>query len=214
MDQANSKNKRPLAKKGIKKRFGTFRKNADGSTMIEFSIILPVFLMLLFAILEVGYLFYADAMIESTMDRAARDIRTNNAPDKDYVWDTTDPNAKCKKTGKDCFYDDICIILDSFGDCDDKLSIDVQVFESFKELSEDLSEPVCANNENFDYARQAYDNGDQRDIVRIRLCWVYTPITPGLGLGLSNTPEGRHRIIATSVFQTEPYGRPDADDET
>ncbi len=196
--------------KNPENRFVRLTKDSDGSAAIEFAMVVPIFLALLFGILEVGYLFYADAVIESTMDTAARKIMTGNAPDKDYVWDTSDTTAKCRKSGKECFIDDICSVLSFFGDCEENLAIDVEVFSSFGALASDNSAVTCTDNDDYDYDAQKYDDGDQLQIIRIRLCWLYKPLVPGLGIALADTAEGRHQIVSTSIFRTEPYDKEDS----
>lgn len=56
--------------------FRRFLRKSDGSAALEFSLMLPVFLLILFAIIEVGYLYYAKNMLASGLKKASLVIRT------------------------------------------------------------------------------------------------------------------------------------------
>jgi Flp pilus assembly protein TadG len=50
------------------------KRDKDGATVVEFALVLPVFLALLFAIFEVGLLFFRQMLLDNALQEAARDI--------------------------------------------------------------------------------------------------------------------------------------------
>lgn len=171
---------------------GVFRNDRRGSAAVEFAIILPVFLALVFSIVEAGWFFFVKSAVEQANANAARLIRTGQA-----------------QTGgvtKEQFFDKICNVLDTFGDCSKRLTVDIERFDDFKSLAADLSEPVCRDAGDDKVSALPYDAGAQRDIVRVRVCFLYKPVNPMLGLNLARTKDGMRKIVSVSIFRNEPYG--------
>lgn len=52
--------------------FKKLRKRSDGSTAIEFAIAAPVLLLLIFGLLQLGIMFFADAGLQHAVDEGAR----------------------------------------------------------------------------------------------------------------------------------------------
>ena len=99
-------------------------------------------------------------------------------------------------------------MVDSFGDCNEKLTIDVARFDNFAALSDDMSNPVCRNKDDPSIAGAQFsqaDYGAQRDIIRVRICFLYKPLNPALGLNLAQTEHGERKIISVSIFRNEPF---------
>ncbi len=182
----------------LAKRRNIFR-NKSGSTAVEFAIVAPVFLALVFSIMEAGWYFFVTSSVQQATANAARLIRTGQAQSGDL--------------SKDAFFDEICSIVDQFGSCAEKLTIDISAFSSFGALADDLSDPVCRNRDDPSIEGAQFDAGDyggQRDIVRVRVCFLYKPINPGLGLNLKKTDHGERKIISVNIFRNEPFGAQDA----
>ncbi|WDI29996.1 pilus assembly protein [Hyphococcus flavus] len=162
---------------------------------MEFAIVAPVFLALVFSILEAGWYFFVTSSVETATTNAARLIRTGQAQSSDM--------------SRDAFFNEICRVVDQFGACDDKLTIDISSFSSFGELAADLSDPVCRDKDDPSIEGAQFDKnsyGGQRDIVRVRVCFLYKPINPGLGMNLRQTDHGGRKIISVNIFRNEPFG--------
>ncbi len=178
-----------------------FSKDQSGSTAIEFAMLAPLFLGLIFSIFESGYFYYQQAVIEDVANRAARTIRVGAAPSASYQASTT---VGCQ-TGKDCFYQTICDPLKWFGNCSQNLAVDVKTFNSFSDLNNDLSSASCPSDTNYDYNLQAYEPGQELSIVRIRVCYLVRTFNPALGMKLSRTSGNRRKIISVAIIRNEPY---------
>ncbi len=168
--------------------------NRKGSTAVEFAIVAPILLALIFSIFEAGWYFFVTTSVQQATGNAARLIRTGQAQNGDM--------------SADAFFDEICGVVSAFGDCEDKLTIDISKFSDFAALANDLSEPVCRDRDDPSIAGAQYTTGDfgaQRDIIRVRICFLYEPINPGLGLNLAQTAHGERKIVSVSIFRNEPF---------
>ena len=169
-------------------------RNRSGSTAVEFEMIAPMFFALIFSIFEAGWFYFVSTSVQQANANAARLIRTGQAQSASLT--------------KEAFFKEICDVVDSFGSCDEKLTIDIANYDNFADLSADLSDPVCRDKD--DPAIEgaqfgAGDYGDSEDIVRVRVCFLYKPITPALGLNLAKTKHGDRKLVSVSIFRNEPF---------
>lgn len=162
-----------------------------GASAVEFALVLPIFLGLTFSILEAGYFYFVESAVEAANAKAARLIRTGQ--------------VQTTSLSRDAFFDEICAVVDIFGDCDTQLTVDVSRYASFSALAADLSAPVCRDADPADVDAIPYDAGGAKDIVRVRVCYLHKSFNPGLGLNLEKTNAGALRMISTSIFRNEPY---------
>ena len=181
-----------LKSKAARRRFG---RNQSGSAAVEFAIVVPVFLMTMFSIFEVGWFYYVNSIVDASVTNGARMIRTGQiqssggTPDDQY----------------DILYDDICDVLDTFGDCTTRLTVEVQTYATFADLAADTSTPTCADAPIADLDAIPFSPGDELQIVRVRICYIYSTINPAIGVNLSEPGTGDRRLISTMIFRNEPY---------
>lgn len=177
-----------------RRKFRSFVKNKKGAAAVEFALLAPMFFALTFSILEAGWFFFVNSAVEQANANAARLIRTGQAQNSSL--------------SKDAFYDEICDVMKAIGSCDEKLTIDVTAYPTFAALAADLSAPVCRDRDDPSIAGAQFDVSDygaQRQIVRVRVCYLYKPITPALGLNLAKTTHGDRQLISVSIFRNEPF---------
>ncbi|WP_375207431.1 TadE/TadG family type IV pilus assembly protein [Hyphococcus sp.] len=176
---------------------GTARKwiaDRKGSTAVEFAMVAPILLAMIFSIMEAGWYFFVTTSVQQANANAARLIRTGQAQNGDL--------------SSDAFFNEICDVVKALGDCNEKLTIDISKFSTFAALASDLSEPECRDKDDPSISGAQYtksDFGMQRDIIRVRVCFLYKPINPGLGLNLKQTKHGDRQIVAVSIFRNEPF---------
>ncbi len=171
-----------------------FVRDRRGSTAVEFAIVAPLLLALVFSIMEAGWYFFVTSSVQQASANASRFIRTGQAQNADMT--------------ADAFYQQICGVVSAFGDCNEKLTIDIEKFNNFAALSADMSAPVCRDKDDPTIAGAQFganDYGAQRDIIRVRICFLYKPVNPVLGLNLAATEHGDRKIIAVSIFRNEPF---------
>lgn len=176
---------------GRSHRWRRFGAEQGGASAVEFALVLPVFLALTFSILEAGYFYFVESAVEAANAKAARLIRTGQ--------------VQSTSLSRDAFFDEICKVVDIFGDCNTQLTVDVSRYASFSALAADIAAPVCRDADPDDVDALPYDAGGARDIVRVRVCYLHKSFNPGLGLNLEKTNAGALRMISTSIFRNEPY---------
>ncbi|MEM6415853.1 MAG: TadE/TadG family type IV pilus assembly protein [Pseudomonadota bacterium] len=172
-----------------------FLRDRQGATVVEFALVSPLFFALTFAIIEAGLYFFINSAVDAATAKAARLIRTGQ--------------VQSASTTREAFFNEVCDVVSVFGDCDKKLTVDVARFDDFADLDANQSTPVCRNSDPSlgqpDPTDMPFNPGGARDIVQVRVCYLYENFTPGIGLKLQSTGGGPKRIIASSIFRNEPF---------
>lgn len=183
--------------------FITFLKADDGATAIEFALVSIPFLGLLFAIFETALVFFTAQTVEAATSQAARNIMTGQAQANATVTTPTQfiSTYLCPTTGK---------ILPSYVDCN---AIVVDVRPATTWTGADQSKNF------FTETTHKYCTGGSGDVVVVRVGYpmpVYLSVLAMNGLALNQTyvltagqtnvgGTNKHLIVATSVFQNEPF---------
>jgi Flp pilus assembly pilin Flp len=164
-----------------------------GATAVEFALIAPVFFALVFSILEAGYFFFVNSAVDQAAARAARLIRTGQA------------QSQMAPITREAFFDEICDVVRLFGACNARLTVDVSRFATFDALAKDLSQPTCRDADQAAIDAIPYAPGAEREIVRVRICYLHRSINPALGLNLASAPDGSRKMISVTIFRNEPF---------
>ena len=166
-----------------------------GSTAVEFAIVAPIFLMMMFSSFEVGWFYFANSAVDAAVGDAARLIKTGQV--QRWGGDNDDK--------LDALYNDICDVVQAFGGCDNKLTIEVKTFNSFAALASDNTPPTCADAPPDQVDAIPFVPGGELAIVRVRVCYIYNTINPAIGMNLSEPGTNHRRLISTMIFRNEPY---------
>ncbi|HVT54707.1 MAG TPA: TadE/TadG family type IV pilus assembly protein [Xanthobacteraceae bacterium] len=165
-----------------------FRRDQDGSVIVEFAFVIVPFLACLFAIIEVGLVFLAGQVLETSVADASRLILTGQAQGAGF-----DANA---------FKNRICTSsVKALFKCDG-IKLDVRTVNSFS--SADLSAPVNASNQ-LDTSSFTYQPGQQCDIVVVRVVYEWPTFVNKFGLDMATLADGKRLLMATTAFRNEPY---------
>jgi len=178
--------KRISCKNGSKKRlFGRFRSNDKGATAVEFGLVAFPFFFLLTSIIEASLFFFAGQMLESSVDRVGRLVRTGQL-------DETTTQAQLKER--------LCSEASLLFDCG-ILLMDVKSATSFAGLG---SPPKAVGGEllSGDFG---YDSPNSAQIMRITVTYEWPVFSNYVAAHLANLNSGNALLTAISVFQTEPY---------
>jgi Flp pilus assembly protein TadG len=167
--------------------FYRFKHADEGATAVEFALVAPIFLLIIFAIFEVSLMFFASVNLDGAAIEAARRIRTGQSQH------SADPLVDFKSS--------LCSQLDTMINCN-ALFYDARVMNTYSSISLATEyDPVTG--EPITYGFSAGTSGD---IVVVRLMYTWTINTPMVGAFFENTPGTSKRLLAsTVVFQNEPY---------
>ena len=174
-----------------KRQVGVLRRvwrDTKGSAALEFAMIAPWFFMVLFSMFEVGITYSADAMLQSAVTNAARQIRTGEV---ELAGENSNPDA---------FRARVCNGLTVLVACDANLKIEVRPFSSAANSS-------CTNPRQSDgNFRPAfgYNPGTAGDFVLVCAYYKWDTFTPGLGKAMSATTGG-FILQASAAVRNEPY---------
>jgi Flp pilus assembly protein TadG len=170
----------------IAKAWRRFRRNRRGSAAIEFAMIAPMFIGLLFAIIETGLVFYASQVLETVTQDSARMIMTGQAQNAAYT------QAQFKAY--------VCSQVVALFDCTNGIYVDVQSYSSFGSVN--VTDPITAKTF---VPPNNYSPGGPGDIVVVRLFYQWPIFVTGLGFNLSNLNGSKRLLTATAAFQNEPF---------
>jgi Flp pilus assembly protein TadG len=165
-----------------------FRRDQNGSAVVEFAFVIVPFLACMFAIIEVGLIFLAGQVLETSVADASRLILTGQAQGAGF-----DANA---------FKNRVCTTsVQALFKCD-AIKLDVRTVDNFS--SADLSAPVNASNQ-LDTQDFTYDPGKQCQIVVVRVVYEWPTFVSKFGLDMATLADGKRLLMATTAFRNEPY---------
>jgi Flp pilus assembly protein TadG len=172
------------------------RRANGGAAAIEFAIVGPAFLLMMFSVIETGMVLFAGEILTHGVAQASRQIRTGQAA------------ASQMTQGQ--FRQLVCGEVDYLLSCDaDKLYLDVRSFSSFGGTS--FPPPLDAGG-NIDPA--ATNNfqpgvsgniGGGSSIVLVRGFYEWQLFTPMFGQFLANMPGNKRLLSASVAFKNEPF---------
>jgi Flp pilus assembly protein TadG len=165
-----------------------FLRKQDGATAVEFSLVAPPFLALLFALLETGIVFFAGQSLVTATNTAARLILTGQAQNQNLTQAT--------------FTNGICAQLTGLFSCSG-VYVNVQTAANFASLNE--TPPVSngvLNTSNF-----GFNPGSPGDVVVVQVYYQWPIFVTLLNSGLANMNNNTRLLVATAAFQNEPYSQ-------
>lgn len=175
-----------------------FRREEGGALAVEFGLIAPIFLGLLFGIIEIALMFWTTQVLETAVGNAARQIYTgtfqessgNNPSGAGYNSATALSNFKAT----------VCSNVTALFNCNNLVSVDVQRVSGSTWSAP--SSPVT--NGVYDPSTFGYNPPGNDEICVVRAAMEYPVYVNLLGYatGLRN---GKRLIMASAAFKTEPY---------
>ncbi len=172
---------------GSEMMFGKFQKwwkREDGTTAIEFSMLLVPYLLICFGIIELSLMFTSASILEGATHSASRMIRTGELQQSGSDPETMFRQGLC----------DAAVILIQ---CEDMV-IEVQPLDSYADYT-DATYDADGN-----MVSSGFDAGGSNAKVLIRVAYRYAMITPIVG-DLLNGDDGSTLFVSTIVLQAEPY---------
>ena len=155
---------------------------------MEFALVAFPFFMLLFGILEIGLMLLVDALVETAVADAGRQIRTGLAQDQQL-------EAGDIKTR-------LCANMGVFSsDCPNRAFIDIRVVDGFTTPPD--ADPLKTGA--FDPSVLTYEPGGPGDRVLVRVWYEHPILTPFIAQAVSRTTDDRVLLTSTLAFRNEPY---------
>lgn len=174
---------RPHPRSRLHRPIARFARAREGATTVEFAFVALPFLTLVFAIVELGLVFFVSVTLENAVIDTGRKIRTGELQ-------TAGGTAATFKTA-------VCTEMAWIGAaCSDALSLDVRTFAGFSASNT----AVAANQPQ----TPCWDPGGPGSVVMVRAYYAWPLITPLLETGLKSS-NGKRIVTAVAAFANEPY---------
>jgi len=143
---------------------------------------------------EIGWFYFVNSTVDAATLGISREIRTGQSQQSGF--------------DKDQFFNqEVCPRLTYFGDCTERLTAQVQVFNTFSELAADNTPILCRDDDPDEVDQLEYIPGADNQIVRVRICVLYDTLNPAIGANLAQSSSGERRVTSTYIFRNEPYSK-------
>jgi Flp pilus assembly protein TadG len=174
----------------VRRHARALRRDDCGFTAVEFALVAPWFLMLLFGIMAVGLFFFTTFALENAVDQAARLIRTGQAQESGMTADQ--------------FKTKVCENAPGYVDCAGKMRVNVV---SGVDPST-LAPPSCTDSGGalVPAASTTFTPGGSGNYVLVTVCYEMELASKIPFLHLGEMGNGSALIQAATTFKTEPYG--------
>ncbi len=156
--------------------------------MVEFALIAPAFLAMLFAILETTLFLFAQATLQNAAVEAGRLFMTGQ--------------AQTAGTTQSQFQNEVCPMLSALFTCSN-LQINVAAYSSFSGAV--TSAPALYDLSGNLIATGTYSPGTPGQVMVVQIAYPWNIIGIPLGSVLPNTGHGTAEIMGVSAFRVEPY---------
>ncbi|MEM7650973.1 MAG: TadE/TadG family type IV pilus assembly protein [Pseudomonadota bacterium] len=171
----------------LRKLLKRYRKNSDGTTAIEFSLMAIPYIFLTIAIFEISIMYASASLLEGATTQAARQIRTGQIQQAQ----SGDPEQ--------LFRDSICDYATVLVNCNDVVVEAIQL-ASFSDFDSAAAQYDADGN----LVSQGFDPGGSEARVLIRVGYRYEMMVPLVGTLLAG-PTNSRLFMSTIVMQSEPY---------
>lgn len=159
-----------------------------GTAAIEFALVVPILLVLVFSTLEAGWVMVQTIMLDRALDQTVRELR---------VGSFANPTQETMRAR-------ICAKAVVLRDCETTMTLElIPIINASSYPNDDAR---CVDRDSPVAPVLRFTPGGRSQTMFVRACFVVEPMTPGLGLGLAlpKDASGAMRIIAKSAFINEP----------
>ncbi|WP_136443102.1 TadE/TadG family type IV pilus assembly protein [Pacificoceanicola onchidii] len=169
--------------------FTRFRTEESGSMVVPFALWTPVFLVLILSAIELGTVTIRQTALERAMDDTVRDLRLDSSAL------TTHDELKAQ----------ICATAAVLPACDEMLRLEMVSLDMRNWSAPEASADCVDVSQDINPVRSYYRGGDQ-EIMLLRACYKYQPITPAgtLSSSLAKDAAGYTAIVTSTAFVNEP----------
>ena len=176
-----------------------FVRREEGSSAVEFGLILLPFIAMMFAIMETALVFFAQQTLETAVADSARLIMTGQA--QNGAWQPADFKRKVCDRIYGLFTCDSSAFVSS--STSPNVYVNVQTYSTFGGIT---YTPPLDNQGNIDSSKFGYNHGGPGDIVVVQLFYQWPIFVSLMNLGsLSNMAAHSRLLVATAAFRNEPY---------
>jgi len=166
-----------------------FWRRDEGTATVEFAILVPAFLMILFAGVEAGVMTARQTMLERGMETTMRALRL----------------GRLNPVTLETLRESVCRNSAVLHGCRDNLLIELRRLNPQNIVLPSGNAP-CVNRAEQTVPAVSLSPGVEHDLMLVRICIIIDPMFPtsGYGLGLPLDASGGFRMVTASVYVNEP----------
>lgn len=171
----------------LRSRLQFFTRDDSGSMVIPFALWTPVFLILILSSIELGTVTIRQTALERALDDTVRDIRlgaiSDQAEIKQSICDSAAVLPGCMNT----------LHLEM-------ISLDMRDWDGIIDAAD------CADTTLDVTPHRAFQNGGSNEMMLLRACYKYQPITPAgtISSSLAKDTQGYTALVVSTAFVHEP----------
>ncbi|MBB3997586.1 TadE/TadG family type IV pilus assembly protein [Aureimonas pseudogalii] len=160
-----------------------------GSVALEFAIVAPIFLAIVFSTLEAGWMMTQATLLDRALDITVREVRIGG-PDAP----TTEPQIRKA----------VCDRAMVIPGCEAVATVEMRLVEKASDFP--TAAATCVDRGTTARPVTSFQSAARAKITFVRVCIVVDPITPlmGLALQLPKDAKGGYRLATSSAFLSEP----------
>lgn len=164
------------------------RRDTRGAAAIEFALVVPILLAIIFSTLEAGWIMVQTIMLDRALDMTVRELRIGSfaAPTQEKMRDR------------------ICEQAVVLADCRHTLALELIPVVDASSYPTDAAR--CLDRSTRIEPVLRFNPGQRSQMVFVRACYLVAPFTPNFALGLLLTKDanGDVRLVSKSGFINEP----------
>lgn len=166
-----------------------FIRSEKGVASVEFVLVAPFYITVFLSSFELAMMNIRAVMLERATDIVVRDLRLGKVDEPSY----------------DQVVNAICSLTFVVPDCDNTIRIEMRPVDpaDWEPLGDDVE---CVRREEEIQPDVTFENGQQNNMMLLRVCAVFDPFYPTIGVGRSMPKEesGGYIVSASSAFVNEP----------
>lgn len=170
----------------LRSRLRRFRRSRRGSAAVEFALVAPVFIALLFAIIETALVFFAGQVLETVASNSARLVMTGQ--------------VQSAAMDQATFHQKVCDHIPALFTCAN-VYVDVKSYPVFSNVV--INSQIDASGTFI--PPTSYSPGGPGDIVVVRLFYQWPMFVTRLGYNITNLSGSKRLLTATAAFKNEPF---------
>jgi Flp pilus assembly protein TadG len=171
-----------------------FRKSTSGVTAIEFAMLVPLFMLVLGVIMETGIMMFTEYVLQTSVQEAARLVRTGQAQEAKYSSDT--------------FKTKVCNIAKLIMACESKVTIYMKAGVKFDDFVNEASNSFMTVGVKPDgtFAPKTFQCGKPNEVVSLIATYDYKFTMPYFMHFFGNLNNGNvRRMAGFAMFKNEPF---------
>ena len=175
--------------KNLAKHLRTLWRREDGTATMEFTLMIPAFMLIFMASFESGLLMVRHTMLERAVDMTMRELRLGHFVNPDH--------AMLKA--------EICARTVIIANCAEVLKVSLEPIDTATWVLPD-STPTCVDRAADIQPVTEVNPGGAEEIMLVRVCAIADALFPttGIGLDLAIDGQGGYGIYTESAFVNEP----------